>query len=339
MTSHPDFGRTTTSTEVARVFSKQIRGKNVVITGVSPKSLGEAMALSVASQNPAHLILASRTEKNLNDVVSRIRELFPLVSLEAILVDLSAQESVRQAAVQISSLVKQIDVLINNAGLMVPKRQVTKDGIELQLATNHVGPFLLTNLLMPMLVTAATSSPSGSTRVINVTSSLHSISPFRLHDPNFEGKDLPSAERPPPGLPPSLYNEGDAYPGFVAYAQCKTANVLTAVYLTKQLSRLGIVSYSVDPGFIWTGLSRNVDAASLDMLEKSSDFWKTQDQGAATMLVAAFDPKLDASSGCYLRDCQPAEATAHALSYSTAQQLWALSEVFVGQKFDLEQYN
>jgi len=311
----------------------------VVITGVSPKSLGEAMALSIASQNPGHLILASRTKKNLDAVIERVRESFPLASLKAILVDLSSQESVRQAAVQISSTVNKIDVLINNAGLMVPERQVTKDGVELQLATNHIGPFLLTNLLMPELVAAAKSSPAGSTRVINVTSSLHSISPFRLHDPNFEGKDLPAAERPPPGLPPSLYNEEDAYPGFIAYAQCKTANILMAVSLTKGLGRLGIVSYSVHPGFIWTGLSRNVDTASLDMLEKSSDFWKTQDQGAATMLVAALDPELNASSGYYLSDCQLAEAAAHAVNESTAQHLWALSEGLVGQKFDLGKYD
>ncbi|MCJ1396869.1 hypothetical protein MMC11_000059 [Xylographa trunciseda] len=257
MTSHPNFDRTTTSTEVARVFSGQIKGKNVVITGVSPKSLGEAMALSIASQNPLHLILASRTKKNLDVVISKIQESFPLVSVKAILVDLSSQESVKQAAVQINSLVNQIDVLINNAGLMVPERQVTKDGIELQLATNHIGPFLLTNLLMPKLVAAARGSPANSTRVINVTSSLHSISPFRLHDPNFEGKDLPLAERPPPGLPPSLYNEGDVYPGFIAYAQCKTANILMSVYLTKSLSRLGVVSSSVHPGCELEILSRH----------------------------------------------------------------------------------
>ena len=101
---------------------------------------------------------------------------------------------------------------------------------------------------MPKLVAAARSSSPNSTRVMNVTSSLHSISPFRLHDPTFEGKDLPSTERPPPGLPSSLYNEEDDYSGFVAYAQYKTANILLSIYLTDRLSGHGIVSYSVHLG-------------------------------------------------------------------------------------------
>jgi len=230
------------------------RGSNVtliapvLITGVSPKSLGESIALSVALQKPALLILASRTRSKIDAVAAKIKDAMPDVLLKAVLVDLSSQESVRQAAEEVNSLTNEIDVLINNAGITVPEHRFTKEGIELQFGTNHIGPFLFTNLLMDKIRKAAKESTPGATRIVNVSSAGHNISPIRFSDYNFQGKELPLEERPPPGLPGIIFKPGPVYGGFLSYAQSKTANILMSVYLTHHLRCQGILSYSVHPG-------------------------------------------------------------------------------------------
>ena len=249
MASHAKYGESTTATEVAKAFSSEIHGKTVLITGISPKSLGESLALSIASQKPALLILASRTQSKIDAVTIQINDSFPDVRTKSVLVDLSTQASVHQAAEQVNASVNKIDILINNAGIMDPEHHFTSEGIELQFGTNHIGPFLFTNLLMPRILAAAQQSPKpGSTRVVNVTSAGHRISPIRFSDYNFEGKDMPLEEQPPPGLPASFFKEGSAYSGFLSYGQSKTANILMSVYLNEYLSEQGIVSYSVHPG-------------------------------------------------------------------------------------------
>jgi NAD(P)-dependent dehydrogenase (short-subunit alcohol dehydrogenase family) len=220
----------------------------VLITGVSPKSLGESMAISIASQKPALLILASRTRSKIDAVAAKIKGNLPDILLKTVSVDFSSQGSVRNAAEEIGKLTNKIHVLINNAGLMVPEHRFTKEGIELQFGTNHIGPFLFTNLLIDKLRSAATDATPGATRIVNVSSSGHSVSPVRFSDYNFKGNKLPPEERPPPGLPGIIFKPGPIYGGFLSYGQSKTANILMSVYLTDHLSRQGILSYSVHPG-------------------------------------------------------------------------------------------
>jgi NAD(P)-dependent dehydrogenase (short-subunit alcohol dehydrogenase family) len=227
-----------------------------------------------------------------------------------VVLNLASQQSIHAAASKIQGLIDRIDILINNAGMMVLDRVTTEEGIEIQFGTNHIGHFLLPNLLMVQLKNAAKVSGPGSTRIINATSAGHRLSPIRFHDYNFEGKDVPPDERPPDGLLPMFNSAAGGYIGGLAYGQSKTGNILFTVYLTQHLASAGIVSYSVHPGCkfelpqqsycavteifaaIWTGLSRNLDDSGNETMSKTSNFWKTADQGAATMLVAAFDPGL-----------------------------------------------
>ncbi|KAJ5628553.1 Short-chain dehydrogenase [Penicillium lividum] len=291
--SHPEFNAKATATEVASAFAGQIQGKNVVITGVGPSSLGEALALAIASQQPANLILASRTLTKVQEVANKVKILAPGTTVESVALNLASQKSVREAASNVQGLVDHIDILINNAGMMVINRETTEEGIEIQFGTNHVGHFLFTNLLMAQLKNAAKASEPGSTRVINVTSAGHRLSPIRFHDYNFEGKEVPQDERPPDGLPAMFNPTAAGYNGWLAYGQSKAANILFTVYLNQHLASAGIVSYSVHPGSIWTGLSRSLDETNSETMAKTSKSWKTADQGAATMLVAALDPGLN----------------------------------------------
>ncbi|KAL2415813.1 Short-chain dehydrogenase TIC 32, chloroplastic [Exophiala dermatitidis] len=347
MTSNPQYGQETTATEVAKAFANEIRGKTVVIVGVSPQSLGESMALALASQSPALLILASRTRSKIEEVARKITAGNPSVRLEIVEIDLSSLESVRQGASAINQLVDQTDILINNAAVVMQAHAFTKDGLELQFGTNHIGLFLLTNLLLPKILEAAQRSSdqeSRPTRIINVTSQGHVISPIRFSDPNFlKGpEDIPEAERPV-SLSPGGYRAFDPAPGetyvpFAAYGQSKTANILTALYLNRHLASRGVRAIATHPGSIWTDLSRNLDETYTNFISKTGGFWKDLDQGSATTLVAALDPQLgrdESKDVVYLSDCQVAEPAAHASDWDAAERLWRLSEDIVGEKFTI----
>lgn len=291
---------------------------SVVITGVGPKSLGEALALAIAAHSPAKLFLASRTKAKLDEVLKKISTERPQASsnVELVTLDLASQKSVREAATQILSNVKHIDILINNAGLMVLKQEFTAEGIELQFGTNHIGHFLFTNLLLEKMGSEVGSSQgAGPTRIINVTSAGHRLSPFRFHDYNIDGKLVPDEEQPPAEMI-AAYGKVEAYNGWIAYGQSKTANILFSVDLNQRLKSKGVVSYAVHPGCklsdiffpnsfikltdiraaIWTGLARNLDEEGTEILSKTGSYWKSIDEGAAPMMVAALDPALERES-------------------------------------------
>ncbi|TLS23289.1 uncharacterized protein PpBr36_06151 [Pyricularia pennisetigena] len=346
MTSHPEWNQQTTGTEVAKAFADTIKGKNVVITGVSPEGIGSATALAVASQAPRHLILASRTASKLDEVISDINQKYPGVKTLPVRLDLGSVDSIREAANKIESLLvgEGINVLINNAGVTDKIRApiTAPDGTRLdkQFFVNHLGTFLLTHLLTPLLQKAAAEAPSGATRVVNLSSHGHRISPIRFSDYALDkyasGEDIPEAERTHPETPAFfLQGMGDeGFPGFVAYGQSKTANILHATELSRRLKGSGIVAFSVHPGLIETALERNLDKEPSDMLkEMAADEWKTLDGGAATTLVAAFDPELgqvDVGGEVigYLSDCQLSDQLVHdhAKDPAIARRLWEESE-------------
>ncbi|OJD30474.1 retinol dehydrogenase [Diplodia corticola] len=345
MTSYPEWGPKTKATDVAIAFSKQIKGRYVLVTGISRNSLGEATALAIAAQGPALLILASRTPSSLDYVADEIRSVQPATPVATVTVDLLSQASVRAAAAKISDLVPRLDVIINNAGVMTRTRRTSPEGIEGQFATNHLGPFLLTNLLAPKLLAAAAASPSSSSasgpRVVNVSSFGVYISPVRFHDYNLEGalddSDIPPEERgkAPEKLPKAFAANIDGYRGFIAYGQSKSAQVLFAVELTRRLKESGVVAVALHPGAIWTNLSRDLDEEGYEAIAGGAKEFKSPDEGASTMIVAAFDPALNEPSGSFLSDCQYHEPPPYATDPALAEKLWSLSEELVKQKFDL----
>lgn len=187
-------------------------------------------------------------------MIDKIKESSPDVSVEFFELDLASQKSIQKAASQVTSLLDTIDILINNSGVMVPEQKFTEENIELQLGTNHFGHFFLTNLLLDKNKAAAGRSDSvpGSTRIINVTSAGHRLSPIRLHDYNVTGTVEIPPEEQPPGRPAMFGAGSGGYNGWLAYGQSKTANVLFSVYLTRWLKEKGVVPYSVHAGCMST---------------------------------------------------------------------------------------
>lgn len=308
----------------------------MVISGVSPESLGGATALAFARHAPASLILASRTKSKLETVAKQISEQSPGVKPHLVVVDLGSQASVRDAAKEVSKLVDHIDILVNNAAVTSSERRETVDGLESQFGTNYVGPFLFTHLLTPLLKAASSGGKSqpGMTRVVNVSSDGYKLSPIRFHDYNFEGKPIPVEEQPPAQIPSYMKPDpenGKNYYGFTAYGQSKTANILHAASLRHKLGKDGVQGFAVHPGTIWTDLSRSLNQTDLDFIKSFPAEWKTPDQGIATIMVAALDPKLaEQAEMVYLSDCQLEDVSQYAKDSDVAEKLWELSEKLTG---------
>ncbi|KAK4064321.1 hypothetical protein Trihar35433_7838 [Trichoderma harzianum] len=316
------FSPKSTATEVAKAFATQIRGKTILITGVSPGSLGSATAMAIASQQPQCLLLGSRTLKNIHSVIDDIHSMYPSTVVEPILMDLSSQKSVRAAAADVNSRISKLDVLINNAGIMaVPDRTLSEDGIEIQFATNHLGHFLFTNLILKKLQAAAKDAKNeGDTRVINLSSNGHRISPVRFSDWNFENKTVPPEEQANEEAYKSrgqILEWSNGYEKLVAYGQSKTATIMTNLIRHMDLAKLQASTNSAPAGGNGPAL-------------------KSLDQGAATSIFAAFDPSLNVESSIYLEDCHNGIAEAYASDPDLAAKLWKLSESIVGQSFSLK---
>lgn len=228
------------------------------------------------------------------------------------------------------------------------KADLSTDGIELMFATNHVGHFLLTNLIMAKIVAAARTAPRGSTRIINLSSSGTFVSALRGSDISFEkpATVLPEKERPNfamMNMAGLAVNENMAYIPTAAYGHSKTANILFAVGLNERLfEKHGILSLALNPGEIITEVGRHTDpvflSRTIEIREKMGiHHWKTQTQGASTTVAAALDPKLSLpesdGSGQYLSDCQTAKAPTYSTDKLEAEKLWQISEGLTGQKF------
>ncbi|XP_076051988.1 retinol dehydrogenase 13-like isoform X3 [Oratosquilla oratoria] len=217
--------------------------------------------------------------------------------------DLASQESIRNFAKRVNEEESRLDILVNNAGVMRCEQSVTKEGIELQLGTNHMGHFLLTNLLLNKLKESAPS------RIINVSSVAHTRGKI-----NFE--DLNSANN---------YDAADAY------AQSKLANILFTLELAQRLKGTGVTSNAVHPGIVNTDLSRHMSIAKSWIAAVFARpilwlFLKTPRQGAQTTIYAALSQDLQAVSGKYYSNQEETELSKDAQDMAAARRLWAISE-------------
>ncbi|MXO91795.1 SDR family NAD(P)-dependent oxidoreductase [Pontixanthobacter aquaemixtae] len=317
------FGATTTADEALE--GHDLSGKLAFITG-GASGLGQETARAMAAKG-AHVVIAARDQAKLDEASAAIKEGSGNEKVETILCDLASLDSVRACAKEAGERFDKIDLLINNAGVMACPLMRTADGFEMQFGTNHVGHFLLTNLLMP-LVLAGTDK-----RIVNLSSRGHFFDEVHHDDPNYESRE---------------------YEKWAAYGQSKTANIQFSVGLESRLADQGIHSYAVHPGGILTNLGRHMTDEDREWMmsrfkksagesdgETPSGF-KTIPQGAATTCVAATASDLAGKGGVYLEDCnvsavddenEKSGVRSYALDPAKADELWAISEQMVGQKF------
>ncbi|EXJ82480.1 hypothetical protein A1O3_06293 [Capronia epimyces CBS 606.96] len=350
--THTEFDGKTEGVTVAEAYSGSIKDRTILVTGVNKRGIGFGIVQAFASQSPRRLILAGRSASKVQECIDDLRSQYPDVDIDYRLlqVDLSAQESVRKAASVVLSWtdVPTIDLVINNAGVMnLPQKLLSPEGIEMHLATNHIGHFLLTNLILPKLIAAAKNSPPGSVRIINVTSLAAYLSGLRASDMNFNkaSSEIPEKERPNAAFLRGGGLEADDHMSYIpmaAYGHSKACNILFSVGLNEKLyEKYGILSLSLHPGEVRSDLHRTTDLDWLDKATKSREsqgfFWKTPTQAAATALVGALDPNLvrptSDGHGYFLNDCRIGKAPPHAVDETDAHKLWELSEGFVGESF------
>jgi hypothetical protein len=171
----------TTGEEVASDCRSQIANKTIIVTGVSPGGLGAHFAITIAKYGPACLILCTRNIAKAEETAREVAAVAPTVRSWPIELDLGSQKQIREAVEKINSLGEHIDVIVNNAGIMAAPYSKTVDGTESQFGINHIGHFLLTNLLLSNIL--AKSQP---VRVVNVSSNGFRLGAVRFEDWNFD---------------------------------------------------------------------------------------------------------------------------------------------------------
>ncbi len=304
-------GFDTTTDEV--LTGVDLSGRTAVVTGASA-GLGRETARALAAAG-AHVVLAVRDADGKGEAAATtIRDQVPGASVEVGALDLTSLESVREFARWFLERHDRLDLLVNNAGVMATPFGRTVEGHELQFGTNHLGHFLLTNLLAPALLAAAPA------RVVNLSSAGHQGSDIVWDDVDYE-------RRP--------------YDKWEAYGQSKTANILFSVELDRRLASQGVHAYAVHPGMIVTELGRHLNRDDIkDLGERAKSrgtslpAYKSVESGAATSVWVATTAELADRGAVYCEDCHVSDVHAPwALNPESATRLWALSETMVGQEF------
>jgi NAD(P)-dependent dehydrogenase (short-subunit alcohol dehydrogenase family) len=311
------FGGNSTTADVTEGID--LAGQVAVVTGAST-GLGAETARALAAKG-AHVTLAVRNLEKGEGVAAEIRSSTGNSQVDVGEIELSVPASVRAFAKTYLAGHPKLNLLINNAGIMGCPLERTTEGWELQFATNHLGHFLLTCLLVPGLRAGAPS------RVVNLSSAGHRFSPVIFDDIHFERRE---------------------YDKWASYGQAKTANILFSSELNRRLSEGGVTANAVHSGGIMTELGRHLQQADIEELMSRAPSggiqWKSVESGAATSVWAATAPELEGRGGLYLEDCgvgalhnsedSSTGYQAHVFDTEAASRLWSISEELLGERFD-----
>jgi len=274
--------------------------RTTVITGAT-SGIGKETALALAKKDHALYLLVrnvAKGEELKKDIIAQSGNR----SVFVIHCDLADMQTVKQAADELKGKLIAINVLINNAGGINPSRHESKDGIELTFAMNHLGHFLLTMSLLPLL-------QKGQARVINVSSEAHKMArPQLLNDVQFK----------------------QDYSSWKAYGLAKLSNIYFAKSLAEKYAQSGITAYALHPGIVksdfWSGMG------GLNAIFKilASPFMITPREGAQTSIYLAGQIKLSPKlNGQYFKKTQVAKTTLAAQNASARNKLWQISEQLV----------
>lgn len=276
-----------------------MKDRLVLITG-STAGIGKRAALELAKQG-AHVIIQGRDAAKAERVANQLKQESGNPKVDFLVADLSSMQAVRGLAAEVKQRYGKLDVLLNNAGAVNPKREVTADGYERTFATNHLAYFLLTNLLLPEL------EKGTRPRIVSVSSDAH-----RSGKMNFD--DL-MAER--------------GYTAFMQYGRSKLANILFTRELSRRVKDRGITANCLHPGFV-----------ASDFLSKGG-LWKvikpvaylfaiSEEQGARCSVYLASSPDVEGVTGKYFYKCREHRPRSYAEDDEAARKLWEVSEQLTG---------
>jgi NAD(P)-dependent dehydrogenase (short-subunit alcohol dehydrogenase family) len=275
-----------------------MKNKTVIVTGGNA-GIGYETALGIAKLGATTYII-SRDETKAKAAVEQLKAESHNLAIDYFIADFSSQKSVRQVAERIKQKLTVIDVLVNNAGGVYPSFALSEDGLEMTIATNHFGPFLLTNLLLPLI------EKSSEGRIVNVSSRSH-----------YRGKiDFES------------FTKEKGYFVMKAYEQSKLANVLFTPILAERLKSKNITVNSLHPGVVKTDIGKKGTPAYIRWFWSMFTFLGgiSVEDGAKTSIYLASSNEVKNVTGKYFDLCKVKEESALAKDKNLAKQLWAETE-------------
>jgi retinol dehydrogenase 12 len=279
-----------------------VEAKTCLVTGAT-NGIGKATAGRLAELG-ATVLAVARDRARGEQVAAEIRRRAPRARVEVLTADLSRLGQIRTLAAQVQDRYDRLDVLVNNAGVAKFHRELTPDGLGVTFATNHLGPFLLTNLLLDQL------KKSAPARVVTVSSDRHK-----------QQRSIPWDD---------LEHRREC-----SYKASKLLNILFTYELARRLVGIGVTANCLSPGFVRTNLGREATGAFRVFLRLARPFQSSPEAGAQTSVYLATSPEVAKVSGRYFEKCTPAESSALSQDPAAAERLWQLSAQLSGLDADL----
>lgn len=280
-----------------------MNGKTVVVTGAN-SGIGRATASALATLG-ARVVITGRDAEKTESAAASVRTQAGSDDVHTAVFDLGDLASVREGAADLLARFERIDVLVNNAGVVLTERRETVDGFEATFAVNHLGPFLLTDLLLDRL------RESAPARIVNVASTAH-----RSARQGIAFDDLQSTR---------------SYAGMRVYGQSKLANILFTTELARRLEGSGVTANSLHPGTVATGFAADGDASGILAfgIKLIRPFILTSEQGARTSVYLASSPEVEGVTGRYFVKNRARQPSGAARDGEAARRLWEVSEELV----------
>jgi NAD(P)-dependent dehydrogenase (short-subunit alcohol dehydrogenase family) len=276
-------------------MGERMHGKTVLITGAN-QGIGKASAIELARQG-ARVVLVSRNEAKGLAALEEVKAQAKGAPPELLVADLASLASVRRLAGEFMAKHDRLDVLLNNAGLLVPSRRVTVDGIEETFAVNHLAPFVLTSELLGLL------KASGPSRIVNVSSEAHRRATMNWDDLEFR----------------------KGYGGIKVYSQSKLANVLFTYELARRLTGTGVTANCLHPGVIASGFGQTYKGVFSVLLKVAKPFLLTPEQGSRTSVYLASSAEVEGVSGKYFDKCKAVSSNKVSYDEASWSRLWEIS--------------
>jgi NAD(P)-dependent dehydrogenase (short-subunit alcohol dehydrogenase family) len=272
-----------------------MNGKTCVVTGTT-SGIGKETAVALAAAG-ARVAIVCRTRDKGEPALAEIRQRSG-GDVHLFVADFGSQRAVRALAVRLAAALPRVDVLVNNAGLIMDERVLTEDGLETTFAVNHIGYFLLARLLQPKLCASAPA------RIVNVASRAHRSGTIRFND-------LMGAR---------------SFDGWKAYTQSKLANIVFTYELARRLAGTGVTVNCLHPGVIASSFGNAGPTLIRLGVRIGRPFMKTPARGAETSIYLASAPEVQGVSGKYFVSRREARSSHESYDPAVAERLWTVSE-------------
>jgi NAD(P)-dependent dehydrogenase (short-subunit alcohol dehydrogenase family) len=291
-------------------MAENMNGKVCLVTGATD-GIGKITAQALARMG-ATVIIVGRNPAKCAAVVNEIKQSSDNEAVEALTADLSVMAEVQGLADQFMAKYQKLHVLVNNAGAIFPKRQVTPEGFEATFALNHLSYFVLTNLLFDTLKASAPA------HIINVSSVSHK-------EGSLDFDDLQSERN---------------YSAMKVYGRSKLANVVFTYELARRLAGTGVTANVLHPGLVRTGFSNSLKLNAVQRIGYDVFSWLmgvSPNQGAQTSIYLASSAEVEGVSGKYWEKKKPVASSSVSYDKTTWERLWRVSETLVGSKLAVSQ--